>query len=98
MSTLTAKAVATARRRALRRAHQLEKLVHEVWKDEALLSGISGVGGDPEAAELEADLGCICVDLLHPAVVALRKAAEPDVRAKAEAGVAATDRQEATCQ
>jgi hypothetical protein len=72
------------RKRALKRARKLEDLIHDLWSEEARLTEEAASSGDTEARELAADLGCLCVDLLHPAVEALRRIAEPRPRREPE--------------
>jgi hypothetical protein len=65
------------RKRLLKFSRQLEKLARQVWEEENSLTQVAKATGDPEAAAWSADLGCICVDHLHPAAEALLKAARP---------------------
>jgi len=79
-------ATAKARTRFLRWARKLEKVAHDLWREEAALTRAAASGDDPEAAELSSDVGCICVDHLHPSIEALRKAAAPKRRPEDDSG------------
>lgn len=60
---------------AAKAADQIEKVAQELWALEARLTAADETGADSEAGALAADLGCVLVDNLHPAIAALRRAA-----------------------
>lgn len=70
------KTLRVARKVLSKAARTLEALIHLLWSLEARLTAAAETTSGAKAAELAATLGCVLVDHIHPALEALRKAAE----------------------